>query len=216
MRVLMVDDHALFVDGMRSLLQTLAPSLSVHGTCDRQSALAWAISHQPDLILLDWYLQGCVGDELLADLRHAGCTARVVVVSGEVDQHVIGQMLDAGVAGFIPKAWAGERLVEAIDSVLAGRVFVPSDVLGRLASESAAPGLQDGKRFGQQLQQLTPRQRAVLRSTARGLPNKLIARELDIAEATVKSHLSVVFETLGARNRTQLALLVARHGYAID
>ena len=215
MRVLMVDDHVLFLQGMRALLSLLAPDLDVHTARDRHEALQCVLANNYEVLLLDWNLVGCKGDELIASLRDAGCTARVVVVSGETDPVRISDMLAHGVSGFIPKTYTGERMLAALETTLQGRVFVPDEISSHMwRSEDAGPP-QTARQLRELVHSLTPRQLDVFRNTARGLPNKLIARELNISEATVKTHLTAVFGALGVSNRTEAALLASRIGFHV-
>jgi DNA-binding NarL/FixJ family response regulator len=194
----------------------LAPHLAVVTARDRDEALAHAANGEFEMVLLDWNLskpQG--GAEVLAALREAGCGARVVVVSGETDPVRISEMLALGIAGFIPKAYSGERMLDALDIALRGCIFLPPELVNEIADieQSHDGGVPDD--VGPRLKLLTPRQVDVFRAAARGLPNKLIARELGIAEATVKTHLSAVFAALGVTNRTQAALVASRESLQV-
>jgi DNA-binding NarL/FixJ family response regulator len=217
MRVLMVDDHVMFLQGLKSLLTVLAPEFSVD-MADRISRAAdMASTADYDLVLLDWHLGETTGEAAIAKLRAAGCIARVVVLSGETSPLLIRQVVELGAAGFISKQYSSENMVQALRVVLDGGIYLPPDALrdvasGRSPTTRASTGLVDvGKRFSE----LTPRQVDVYRAAARGLPNKLIARELGIAETTVKSHLSVVFGVLGVQNRTQAAYQASREGFRV-
>lgn len=212
MLVLMVDDHVLFLQGMRALLGLLAPDLEVHTACDQTEALELASRASYEVLLLDWNLAGCRGDDLMSALREAGCGARVVVISGESDPDRIGEMFAHGIAGFIPKTYSGERMLAALETTLAGRVFIPDEVTQRM--RTVGPRVA-AHQLAARLDLLTPRQHDVFRGAARGLPNKLIARELNISEATVKTHLTAVFGTLGVSNRTEAALFASRVGLHI-
>ncbi|MES2936856.1 MAG: response regulator transcription factor [Pseudomonadota bacterium] len=212
MRVLMVDDHLMFLQGMRTLLGVLAPDLEVDTARDQQEALQHASMNDYEAVLLDWNLDGCKGHELLAALRDAGCRARVIVVSGETDPRRVGEMFSCGIAGFIPKAYTGEKMLDALNVTFEGRVFIPGELMARIErSDNDGRGLSD-KELKARLDELTSRQLDVFRTMARGLPNKLIARELNIGEATVKTHLTAVFAVLGVSNRTQAALYASRVG----
>jgi len=141
-------------------------------------------------------------------LRDVGCAARIVVLSGETTTALIRRTVELGAAGFIPKTYSSEMLVSALDKVLGGRVFLPAEGLATAAVPPAQTDLEHDPRFAG----LTSRQIDVYRAAARGLPNKLIARELEISEKTVKTHLTNVFRTIGVTDRTQAALWAERHG----
>ena len=217
MRVLMIDDHIMFMQGLKNLLAVLAPEFSVD-TADRVGvAVELATETRYGLVLLDWHLGDGTGEAAIARLRAAGCAARVVVLSGETSPNLIRQVVELGAAGFISKQYSSESMLKALRVVLGGGIYLPPDALRDLAGTgSAVPRasaelVDVGKRFAE----LTPRQVDVYRAAARGLPNKLIARELGIAETTVKSHLSVVFGVLGVQNRTQAAYQASREGFRV-
>lgn len=209
MHALMVDDHMMFLQGLKNLLSVLAPDLRVDTCADMARAVQLAQLSTYDLVLLDWHLSECDGEASLRRLRDAGCTARIVVLSGETNAVLIRKAVELGAAGFIPKAYSSEMMVAALGKVLAGQIFLPAEALqasgpkagGRAALDTAA-------RFAG----LTARQIDVYRAATRGLPNKLIARDLGIEESTVKSHLTAVFAALGVRNRTEAAYLASRDG----
>jgi len=212
MRVLMIDDHIMFLQGMQTLLSVLAPGLVVDVARDREEALLSISSRDYEALLLDWNFAGYKGDELLSAAREAGCTARVIVVSGESDPDRVGEMFACGIAGFIPKTYTGERMLEALGAMIEGRIFIPEDFFAGIERSACTPGHKSQEHLKARLDELTPRQLDVFRAIARGLPNKLVARELNISEATVKTHLTAVFAALGVGNRTQAALFASRVG----
>ena len=214
MNVLMIDDHVMFLQGMKNLLSVLVPELRVETAGEMSKAIKLVELAEFDLVLLDWHLADCNGEESIRRLRDAGCMARIVVLSGDTNATMIRNTVDLGAAGFIPKKYSSEMMVAALQQVLAGRIFLPLETLNAAPPppvESAAAAGQDPRLAG-----LTPRQMDVYRAAARGLPNKLIARQLDIAESTVKAHLTAVYTALGVRNRTEAAYQASREGVRID
>ena len=212
MRVLMVDDHVMFLQGLKNLLNVLAPELSVDTAGDLPRAVRLVQQSVYELVLLDWHLAECDGEDSFRRLREAGCAARIVVLSGETSATLIRSTVELGAAGFIPKTYSSEMMVAALGKVLDGQIFLPAEALN--ASSSKAGGHttpETDVRFSG----LTARQLDVYRAAARGLPNKLIARELGIAESTVKSHMTAVFQALGVRNRTEAAYQASRDGFRI-
>lgn len=206
----MVDDHLMFLQGLKNLLSVLAPELRVDTSGTLTNAVQLVELSAYDLVLLDWHLAECGGEVSLQRLRDAGCAARIVVLSGETNPELILNTIELGSAGFVPKSYTSEMMVVALGKVLAGQVFLPVEAL-RMSTAGArrdrdAVKLLDG---------LTARQVDVYRAAARGLPNKLIARELGIAESTVKTHLTAVFAALGVRNRTEAAYQASRDGIRI-
>ncbi|MCW5634611.1 MAG: response regulator transcription factor [Rubrivivax sp.] len=215
MRVLMLDDHVMFLQGLKNLLAVLAPELQVDTSPRLAEALQLAQLTAYDLVLLDWHLAEHEGAQSLEKLREAGCTARVVVLSGETGSALIRRSVELGAAGFIPKTYSSEMMIAALRQVLAGRIYLPAQGLadaGAGARGAARPAsIEADPRFAG----LTPRQIEVYLDAARGLPNKLIARRLGIAESTVKTHLTAVFAALGVRNRTEAAYQASREGLRI-
>ena len=213
MNVLMVDDHLMFLQGMKNLLNVLVPELRVETTGEMAHAVQLAQLTEFDLVLLDWHLADCDGEESIRRLRDAGCMARIVVLSGETNATLIRNSVDLGAAGFIPKKYSSEMMVAALRHVLAGRIFLPLETLN-----AAPPDVESRPSTGNdpRLAGLTARQMDVYRAAARGLPNKLIARQLNIAESTVKAHLTAVYTALGVRNRTEAAYQASREGIRVD
>ena len=199
MKVLLVDDHALFRAGLVLLLRLKHPGLEIHEAADVAQALDRLC--QPacaDLCLLDLDLKAGSGLEVLHRARELAPAMAMVIVSATENPTAVLACIQAGAMGYIPKSASPEVLSQALDRVLAGEVFLP-DEFAALAAGTArtAPAL-------------TRRQREVLIRLNRGLPNKLIARELGITEYTVKDHIADILRILGVQNRTQ-AVIEARH-----
>jgi DNA-binding NarL/FixJ family response regulator len=218
MRVLMVDDHVMFLQGLKTLLSLLAPELKVDTAAALSDALQMASTSSYELVLLDWHLNDCEGEESMRRLREVGCAARVVVLSGETQASLIRRTIDQGAAGFIPKKYSSEVMLAALKVVVNGGIYLPPEALREGGPQASTPG--PGVRaelvdIETRYAGLTPRQVDVYRAAARGLPNKLIARELGIAESTVKTHLSVVYAVLGVTNRTQAAYQASREGFRV-
>ena len=214
MNVLMVDDHVMFLQGMKNLLSVLVPDLRIETSGEMAHAVQLVQLTDFDLVLLDWHLNDGDGEQSIRRLRDAGCMARVVILSGETNAALIRSSVDIGAAGFIPKKYSSEMMVAALQHVLAGRIFLPSETpSSAVATEAdgASSAAADPRLAG-----LTARQMDVYRAAARGLPNKLIARQLNIAESTVKAHLTAVYTALGVRNRTEAAYQASREGMRID
>jgi DNA-binding NarL/FixJ family response regulator len=211
MNILLVDDHALFREGLKFLLRSLDAALEVDEASDCAKALEHAAARSYDLVLLDLKIPGVAGLEALAALRDAIPGAPLVVLSGEDNPAVVRAAIERGAMGFIPKSSTPEVLIQALRLVLAHGVYLPPAVLnsaGSVASASAA-----SQAAGQAtLPGLTPRQMDVLRCVIQGKPNKIIARELDLSEGTVKAHLSSVLRALGTRNRTEAVYAAAKLG----
>ena len=197
MRVLIIDDHPLYREGIKALLSGLEPGLESMGVGTVAEAVA-AANEEPafDLILLDMNLPRVGRLEALHQIKAAFDSAAVVIVSGEEDPALILQTIDAGAAGYIPKSTDSALTIQALRVVLAHGVYLPASVLNAGAS---------GQRHGaaSAIPEMGPKQRSVLDRLLQGKSNKVIARELDIAEGTVKAHLSAVYQMLGVNSRTQ-------------
>ena len=223
MRVLVCDDHALFREGLRLLLQRLDASMDVAlaGSCEKGVADATHIPY--DLVLMDWHMDGLSGAEALLAFREAAPFARVVVLSGDRSAELVRSVVDLGAVGFIPKDASPEALMLALRTVAAGAVYLPETVLsGGGHGAGGGEGLWNSPQAAtprdvrQAFPCLTERQADVLRSALRGLPNKLIARELGISDGTVKTHLSAIFRELDVQSRTEAVYVAAKHGVKIS
>ena len=211
MRILLVDDHALFREGLKFLLRSLDAELELEEAGDCAQALERASRRDYDLVLLDLKLPGVNGMDALRALREAVPAAPLVVLSGEEDPHVVREAIERGAMGFIPKSSTPEVLIQALRLVLARGVYLPRAVLDSRAAPAPAASPQ-ADNAAARLLGLTPRQADVLRCVIQGKPNKIIARELDISEGTVKAHLSSVMHALGAHNRTEAVYAAAKLG----
>lgn len=201
MKVLIADDHPLVRDALARTVLQLRPQAQPLHAASHDEALACLVAEQPPLALVDLHMPGMDGTLALRRLRAASPTTRLLVVSGDDDPAVMRAALAAGAAGFVPKSEPPERLEQALALVLAGGTWLPSQALADF-SAGAAPSRADPGA-------LTPRQTDVLHGLMRGLPNKLIARELGLTEGTVKIHIAAILRALQARNRTE-AVVVAR------
>jgi DNA-binding NarL/FixJ family response regulator len=208
--LLIIDDHALFREGLKFILRGLDEHLAI----DEAGSVAAALERQDpspfDLILLDLNLPGVGNLEALATIRAAFPETPVVVLSGEDDPRMIRATIEHGAMGFVPKSSTPEILIQALRLILAHGVYLP---VAALDSEESAPGDADAPRDPDALlRSMSPRQIEVLHCVIQGQPNKLIARNLALSESTVKAHLSAVFRSLGARNRTEAVYAAAKLG----
>ncbi|MBO0806067.1 MAG: response regulator transcription factor [Nocardiopsaceae bacterium] len=198
-RVLIVDDHPVVRQGLRSLLD-VADGISVAGdAADGHQALALASSLCPDLVLLDLKLPGTDGTVVLTQLVAAG--HRVLVLTSATDPARTRQAVRAGAAGVLYKDIDPDALVRAILAAGDGNLL--------LAPEAAAAVADGGSRTRDSL---TAREREVLALIAEGKSNREIARCLRVSEKTVKAHVSSVLAKLGVQDRTQAAVYAVRHG----
>jgi Response regulator containing a CheY-like receiver domain and an HTH DNA-binding domain len=199
-RVLVVDDHPVVRQGLRTFLD-LQDDMTVVGEAgDGDTAVAVAAAAGPDVILLDLRMPGADGLATLDGLRERGIAARVLIVTSFTDPSTVVPAIRAGATGYVYKDVDPPALAAAIRAVHAGHVLVHPDVARLLAGGSAANP------------QLTAREQDVLRHLADGRSNREIARALAVSEKTVKTHVSAVLAKLGVADRTQAALRAVRGG----
>ena len=276
MRVLVVDDHPLIRNAMRSALETMMETVSIDFAGSLEDAFRQSSASDQDLVLLDLNLPDARGSATIGAYCHRLPDKRVLAVSGDDDPRTIRACQSAGAVGFLSKAYDLRRTMGTISRVLAGElafpvfgdgrtdcavgwhdddrygcderlgfhhpIHYPAEQPGALdvgthqswsmlaGPGSAAPWTApssirsaslaspmggalhpDGRHLG-----LTDRQRAVLRLMLRGLPNKLICRELSLAEGTVKVHVSAVLRALNVANRAQVVVAATRAGIRFD
>ena len=213
MRVLIVDDHPLMRGGVvAQLLESGEPPAVEQAGCLADALRVLSTIGRVDLVLLDLNLPDTVGTAGVEAIRQRFPRVPVMVLSAAHDRATIDRCLRAGASGFLPKTAIGERLGAAVRAVAGGGLYVPRDADGPpvragWGAPSWGPPRSDARDLG-----LTDRQSDVLKLILRGLPNKLIGRQLQLAEGTVKVHVSAVLRALGVRNRTQAVLAASRLG----
>ena len=213
MKILVVDDHELIREGLRPVLEALGDGapVAVLEAHDYGRALELAAAHPDlDLALLDFNLPNVVGFAALVDLQERFSALPVVMMSGEDDPGVVREAIERGALGFIPKSSPKAVILGALRLVLSGGTYVPREIMG--AARTARPGARaddavDGKSLG-----LTPRQIEVLECVLAGKSNKVIGRELGLAEGTVKNHVAAVLKSLDATNRVEAVIAAGRRG----
>jgi DNA-binding NarL/FixJ family response regulator len=208
MRIVLVDDHSLFAEGLKTLLADIKPAPLVSLYSDCEEALNIDAPDSVDLILLDYYLTGLSELEALNSLRNHFPDARIIVVSAEDNPAIIRSTIDAGAAGYIPKTATYALLSAALELVASGGTYLPPDALTGRGAQSASPA-HDAKAECPRWDDLSRRQKDVLQLVVQGLPNKAIARRLEISEHTVKAHVSASFRSLGVSNRTEAVYVTA-------
>ena len=203
MKFLLVDDHALFRDGLALLVSHEFPQLTLLQAADLAEAER-CLDRHPDLrlVLLDLSLPDSEGLDGLQRLRARAEHVIYVVLSADQSTPTILAAIDAGAAGFIPKTTQSGVMLAALRTILAGGVYLPDGV----AARRAAPP-DGGTGLG-----LSPRQADVLRLLIEGKTNKLICRDLGLSESTVKTHLEAIFRRLEVSTRTQAVVAAARLG----
>lgn len=207
MKLLLVDDHALFREGLKSILPQLSDELQLLEAASCGEGLrVLAENPGPDLLLLDLGLNdGTDRLSCLRRFREADSTLPIVVVSAHESRETIRGAMSAGANGYVPKSSSSVVVVQALRLVLAGGIYLPPALMDNFEPEPNPAG-----------DALTPRQREVLELLARGLPNKSIARQLDMAEGTVRIHVAAIIKRLDASNRTEAVSKAFRLGYVSE
>jgi NarL family two-component system response regulator LiaR len=205
-RILLVDDHAVVREGLRTFLELQDEFEIVGEAADGEEGVLEAERLNPDVILMDLVMPGLDGVGAMRALRTSLPDARVIVLTSFADDDRLLPAIQAGAAGYLLKDAQPSEVARAVRAAHAGEALLDPAVAARLVDAIAqAPGEEPRER-------LTPREHQVLELIAQGRPNKLIARELEISEKTVKAHVSRVLEKLGVSDRTQAALYAVRQG----
>lgn len=216
MRTLLVDDHVLFREGLELVLRHLDARVEVrHADSVEQARRVIAAGPSIDLVLLDLHMPGMQGLDALHALRASAETPAIVVLSGSEDVNIVRQAIEDGAMGFIQKQSDSRTMMAALQMVLAGGVYLPPVCLADARARPAAPAAPTARERLNRLG-LSARQGEVLAKVAQGKANKVVARELGIAEATVKSHVAAVFDALDVHSRTEAVYAIARLGLKLQ
>jgi DNA-binding NarL/FixJ family response regulator len=219
-KILVVDDHPLIRQALQGVLRQLDATVTVIEASDSSSALGLASGHSDlDLILLDLHLPGAGGLDILAQLREQLPGTPVVVLSASDDRETVTHAIELGAMGFIPKSSANDVMLSALRLVFSGGIYLPPTILGHDCPAPTRAG--DGEATPRAALSvadlgLTERQRDVLALMVQGKPNKLICRELGLAEGTVKIHVSAILKAFNVTSRTQAVIAVSRLGLKLD
>ena len=221
-RLLLVDDHSLFRRGLKALLDQDERFEVSAEAGDVGEALRQLAKDAPDVILLDNHLPGVRGVAAIPTLKEAAPRARVLMLTVSEDAQDLSAALQAGADGYLLKTVESDQLCEAIVKALDGDSVVSPEMMTKLVSafrtrpapDSTPAPLEPPVASLEQeaLQTLSPRERETLLLIAGGSSNKLIARELDIAETTVKIHVQHILRKLGLSSRVQAAVYAVHHG----
>jgi DNA-binding NarL/FixJ family response regulator len=198
LRVAIADDHALFRQGLRSIL-SMREEITVVGEAERVDAIPGLLANSAcDVLLLDLQMDR----NSLAEVEKLSASAKVIVVTASERVEDALAAIRAGASGVVFKRFAVQTLMEALRAVADGQVWMPPNL-----QASMATALRDPPR-----DPLTPREREIVELVANGLRNAEVAKKLGITEDTVKSHLNNVFQKLNVRDRVQLTLYALRYG----
>jgi len=208
-RLLIADDHPIVIQGLLALLAT-DPEIEVLAACgDGRDLLAALKVHDPDVVILDQNMPGLSGTAILRRLLEEGQLPPAILLTGMISEPEAREAVRVGVRAIVLKEEAPELLLDTIRAVAHGERRVDPQLLERALAtvDTTHPPAGSGE-------QLTAAELRIVRLVCRGLPNKRIARELGITEATVKIHLHRVFRKLNVANRVQLTIRAQQGGFA--
>jgi len=218
MKVLVIDDHVLIREALRGVLKELNDGATIVEAADSRQAMRLIDEHpDPDLVLLDLNLPDRNGFDVLTELRERFPAISVVVLSAFNDRDCVTKALDLGALGFIPKSSTREVMLSALRLISSGGIYIPPDILVR---RETAPSQSPSNTSGTEPRPLSPRnlgltnrQVDVLALMMQGKSNKAICRTLDLAEATVKNHVTGILKALKVTNRTEAVIAVGSLGW---
>jgi DNA-binding NarL/FixJ family response regulator len=215
MKILVVDDHGLIREALRGVLQELKEDTAIVEASDSRQAMQ-RIAENPDLalILLDLKLPDRSGFEVLAETREHHPAIAVVMLSASSDRDDMARALELGAVGFIPKSLPRAVMLSAFELIFAGGIYVPPEILRPAPAAPAPAPITSGSPPSAAELGLTARQMDVLALMMQGKSNKAICRVLDIAEPTVKNHVTAILKALKATNRTEAVIAAGALGLA--
>jgi DNA-binding NarL/FixJ family response regulator len=212
-RLLIADDQAMFREGLRTLLE-LQPDFEIVGeAADGNDAVAQAVELKPEIVLMDLRMPVLNGIEATRRMASVNTRIRVIVLTTFQEDVEVFAALKAGAVGYLLKTSSSDQLCSAIRMTSRGESFLEPSVTSRVLAEFARLGAPRPAKEVPAGGALSPREAEVLRSLAAGQSNKEIALQLNLAEGTVKNHLSNIFAKLGVLDRTQAALRGRDLGY---
>ncbi len=219
MRILIADDHPLYREALRARIERLFPEAAVTEFSSFEDVVSLGNKDENpyELFLLDFHMPG-MSIDALKKLAAAYAGVPIAVISGTASAADVRSVVQAGVQGFIPKSATGKHLMHALQMLLEGGTSMPTDFV--VSGDTVSASREDrgwtvrGSPSPPWLALLSKRELDVLLGVARGLSNKEIARELGLAEVTVKLHLQGVFRKIGARSRSEAAVIATKANLA--
>ena len=206
--ILLIDDHPLLRKGVKQLIELDSQLLVIGEASNAEEGITQATQLEPDLILLDLNMPEINGIETLKLLRDAGVASRVVVFTVSDNEEDVIAALKAGADGYLLKDMEPEDLLSNLNQAALGKMVISE----RLSSMLAQALQRNRKRTGPDISSLSPREKQIIKLIAGGLPNKLIARKLNITEGTVKVHVKHLFKKLNLRSRVEVAVWAVQEG----
>jgi DNA-binding NarL/FixJ family response regulator len=218
MKILVVDDHTLIREALREVLKEVRGDATVFEASTCREGMEFVAEHGDlRLIVLDLNLPDRDGFSALSELRERYPAISVVVLSGVQDRDTVLKALDLGALGFIPKSGKREVMLSALQMVFAGGIYIPPEALSREVPATTQPnrGTTGTKPATPADVGITERQVEVLALMMQGKSNKAICRVLQLAEPTVKNHVTAILKALKVSNRTEAVILVGEFGWQL-
>jgi DNA-binding NarL/FixJ family response regulator len=217
MKILVVDDHELIREALRTVLKQLKPQIVVFEASNSRQAMR-VVEEHPDLslVLLDINLPDRDGFSVLGELRERYPTIAIIMLSASDDQDRVKRAFSLGALGFIPKTTEREVMLRAIELVLSGGIYIPSEILEGEDTTSAQLTNKPATRKFLNGLGLTDRQIEVLALLMEGKNNKVIAKTLNMAVPTVKNHITVVLKVLNVTSRTEAVIKLGQMGWDLS
>lgn len=210
MRVLMIDDHALFREGLVGLLERRG--IEVVATGDGREGMAKVAEIEPDVVLLDLRMPDLGGLEILRRLQEQELETPIVMLTTSSDENDLAESLRNGARGYLLKDMEPDELVAALRDIVAGKTVVAPDLTGVLADLVKQGDSRDNRKIPSPFNSLTPREMEILCHLAEGESNKVIARNLEISDGTVKLHVKAILSKLGVHSRVEAAVMAVEKG----
>jgi DNA-binding NarL/FixJ family response regulator len=206
LKLLIADDHPLYREALIGALQPRFKSVNFVES-DSFSTTINAIRRQRNvsLVLLDLNMPGCDNFYGLLRIRHNFADLPIIVVSATDDAETVSQVMEFGANGFIPKTTITDDIVSAVNDVLEGKTWLPPGMAAKIDEVN-----KETVAISQCVKELTPKQFQVLRLVKKGMSNKAIAEHLDVTEATIKAHVSMLFKRLNVKSRTQILVAIEK------
>ena len=211
LKLLLVDDHVLFREGIGALLETEDDMQVVGGASRGEEALRLAVDLQPDVVLLDIAMPDMDGVEICQRLKGSLPNTAVLMLSAFENEEAVTAALTAGASGYVVKTIDHQRLVEGIRAIARGEMLLSPTVAAKVVQQLARTR-QEKQREADALQALTPREREVFRLVAQGCTNAEIAERLVLSEKTVKTHVRNISNKLNLSGKGEMRVLAAQLG----
>lgn len=221
MKILIADDHELFLKGLEFILQSEYPDAGIVLAKDYMEIFEQLKKFTDfDLIISDLAMPGANWLEALQHIHGLAKDVPIVIISAVFDKEIVRKTIEVGVSGYIPKSSSNAVMLSAINLVKAGGVYIPYELLNDETDNKEIAGefrklkvMTEANYSAEAKKRLTPRQVDVVRAIARGLSNKMIAYELGLTEGTVKVHVTVILKVLGVTNRVAAVMEAVKQGY---